>query len=288
MSLSVCILRYQLWDIDIIINRTLVYSVLSAWVIAVYILIVGLLGNLFHTDDNLLFSLMATGIVAVSFHTLQDRIQQTINRLMFGHRDDPYIVLERLAQQLEPVTMVNDVLPTIVQAIAQALKLPYAAIVLERDGEDQIAASTSNKPIPLQELVKLPLVYQSDLIGFLQLAPRSRGETFSDADMKLLGTIAQQTSIAAYNVRLTTDLQRSREELVTTREEERRRLRRDLHDGLGPVMASMSFRLDAIYNMTDQNPDQAKAPYIRIKGTGSIVTLRNSTYCLQFTSTCPG
>ena len=84
------------------------------------------------------------------------------------------------------------------------------------------------------------------------------GELFSQTDRRLLETIARQAGIAAYNVRLTQDLQRSRERLVTTREEERRRLRRDLHDGLGPVLASMSFKLDAVHNLADRDATAVK------------------------------
>src|SRR5262249_16800788 len=99
----------------------------------------------------------------------------------------------------------------------------------------------------------LPLVYQLETIGQMILAPRTHGEPFSQTDRRLLETIARQGGIAAYNVRLTQDLQRSRERLVTTREEERRRLRRDLHDGLDPALASMSFKLDAIHNLADRD-----------------------------------
>jgi signal transduction histidine kinase len=90
------------------------------------------------------------------------------------------------------------------------------------------------------------------------LVPRASGEAFSRTDHRLLETIARQAGVAAYNVRLTQDLQRSRERLVTAREEERRRLRRDLHDGLGPILAAMSFRLDAIDNLAERDADKAR------------------------------
>jgi signal transduction histidine kinase len=99
----------------------------------------------------------------------------------------------------------------------------------------------------------------------LILAPRSPGEAFSQTDRRLLETIARQAGVAAYNVRLTQDLQRSRERLVTTREDERRRLRRDLHDGLGPVIASMSFKLDAVHNMADRDVNAVKKMVTELK-----------------------
>ena len=111
----------------------------------------------------------------------------------------------------------------------------------------------------------MPLVYQSETVGQMILAQRAPGEPFSDMDRQLLETIARQAGVAAYNVRLTQDLQHSRERLVTTREEERRRLRRDLHDGLGPVLAAMSFKLDAVYNLADRDAVAVRQLAVELK-----------------------
>lgn len=224
---AIAILRYRLYDIDILINRTLVYTSLTALIVAIYVVTVGSLGSLLQTGGSLPVSLFATGIVAMSFQPLRERLQRGVNRLMYGERDEPYTVLGRLAQRLEVVVASQSVLPTIVETVAEALKLPYAAIAL-RDGEDFTTAAeylrTSDGKPGAAEI--LPLIYQSETIGHMILARRAPGEQFSQADRQLLETIARQAGIAAYNVRLTHDLQRSRERLVTTREEERRRLRR--------------------------------------------------------------
>ena len=285
LSLAVCILRYQLWDVDVIINRTLVYTLLTAIVVGLYAAIVGGLSAVFHSDNNPVMSLVATGVVAVSFHAIRDLIQRTINRLMFGYRDEPYTVLERLSQQLEPVVAVDEILPTVARTIAQALHLPYVAIVLENDGAARIAANyPKEERTPHHESIsRLSLDYHGDHIGQLLLAPRGQDETFSAAESKLLATIARQASIAAYNVRLTEELQRSREELVITREEERRRLRRDLHDGLGPVLAAMSFRLDAIRNLADHDSESTKhiATELKEQVQSSLAQVRRIAYNLR-------
>jgi hypothetical protein len=101
LSIGVAILRYRLWDIDIIINRTLVYSALTATVIGLYLLVVGGLGTLFHDEGNLAASLVAAGVVAFLFSPLRDRLQRGVNRLMYGERDDRYAVLSRLGRRLE-------------------------------------------------------------------------------------------------------------------------------------------------------------------------------------------
>ncbi|MCC7451761.1 MAG: sensor histidine kinase [Anaerolineae bacterium] len=287
IATGIAILHYRLWDIDVVINRTLVYGSLSAVIIAIYILIVGLLGAFLEAGGSLPVSLVGTGIVAILFQPLRTRLQQRVNRLMYGERDDPYAILSRLSERLEGVVAVQSVLPTIVETVADALKLPYAAIAL-KDGERfTIAAEYVRTPTGARtadsSLEILPLVYHSETIGQMILAPRAPGELFSATDRRLLEAIAGQAGIAAYNVRLTQDLQRSRERLVTTREEERRRLRRDLHDGLGPVLAAMSFKLDAIQNVTDRNPIAAKqmAAELKTQMQEALTDIRRIAYDLR-------
>jgi signal transduction histidine kinase len=257
-SFSIAILRYRLWDIDIIINRTLVYGALTASVVGLYILVVGYLGALFRTGGNLLISLLATGLVAILFQPLRGWLQRNVNRLMYGQRDEPYAVVARLGRRLESTLAPEAVLPTIVETVAQALKLPYAAITWQQDGTGVIAA-TFGKAV--DELLRLPLNYQGELIGELVLAPRGPGEPFTPADRTLLSDLARQAGVAAHAVRLTTDLQRltgelqqSRIQLVSAREEERRRLRRDLHDGLGPQLASLTLKLETARNKLAHDP----------------------------------
>src|SRR5215204_7283522 len=227
----IAIVRHHLYDINVVINRTLVYGALTACVVGIYVLAVVALGTLFQAQSNLAVSLLATGLVAVLFQPLRGRLQRGVNRLMYGERDDPYAVVSRLGRRLEATLARDRMLPTLVETIAEALKLPYAAILL-KDGEEFRTAAAYGSPRGEPET--LPLVYQREEIGRLVIAPRAPGEGFSVADRRLLEDLARQAEIAVHAVRLTADLQRSRERLVTTREEERRRLRRDLHDGLGP------------------------------------------------------
>ena len=306
LAATMAILRYHLFDIDLVINRTLVYGSLTMAVVGLYVLIVGYLGTLLHISgeahqaSDLIISLIATAIVAVIFQPLRDWLQRRVNRLMYGERDDPYAVLSRLGQRLEATLAPEAVLPTIVETVAQTLKLSCVAIALKDATADEfkiVAASSPNPfyyppasgshPEPAKDHEaageRLPLVYQGELIGQLIFSPRAPSESFTPAERRLLGDIANQASVAAHAVRLTADLQRSRERIVTAREEERRRLRRDLHDGLGPALASLTLKLDAARNLLVRDPAAVDELLAELKAQtqAAVTDIRRLAYDLR-------
>jgi signal transduction histidine kinase len=259
LSIGVAILRHQLFDINLIINRALVYGALTASVVALYVLVVGALGQLLRVSGNLIFSLIATGLTAVLFHPLRTRLQRGVNHLMYGERDEPYVVLSRLGQRLEATLTADAMLPTVARTVAEALKLPYVAIEIGHDGPMETTAEGE----PVKDPVRLPLTYGGETVGQMVLGPRAGG-SFTQADATLLEDLAHQTAIAVHAVtlhreavRLSAALQRSRELLVTAREEERRRLRRDLHDGLGPRLAAQSLKVGSARMLYAQDPKTA-------------------------------
>lgn len=282
LALAICfglaVFRHRLWDIDLILNRTLVYGGLTLIVISIYILTVGLLSLLFHTSGSLVISLVATGFIAVLFQPLHQRLQRGVNRLMFGERDDPTAVLTRLGQRLEAVSQPDAVLPAIVETITQALKLPYAAIMLADELVVAEIGRRSNTP-----LHSFPLVYQSEMVGQLQVAHRSPGEGLNAADERVLRQVALQAGTAVHTIRLTHDLQQSRIHIVTTREEERRRLRRDLHDELGPVIASQGLKLAAARELltTDPNTAVRLLDDVLAKNQNTVAEVRRLVYNLR-------
>jgi signal transduction histidine kinase len=252
LAIGVAVLRYRLYDIDLILNRALVYGALSAIVAGLYIALVAYLGALFNASGNLLIALVATGVVAVAFQPLRERLQRGVNRLLYGARDEPYAVLALLGRRLEASLAPAAALGTIVETVAQTLKLPYAAIVL---GEaDEPAAVAPPGAAPPAEAVALPLVYQGEPVGELHVAPRAGESGLSPADRRLLDDLARQVGVAVSAARLTVDLQHARERLVAAREEERRRMRRDLHDGLGPALAAQTLKLGTARHFLATDP----------------------------------
>jgi len=258
VAFGIAMQRYHLFNAQLILQRTLVYGALTACVVGFYVLMVGGVGALVQSGGNFWISLLATGVVALLFAPLRDRLQRGVNRLMYGERDDPYAVLSRLGQRLEAALAPEAVLSTVVVVVAEALKLPYAAVELERDGIFEVAASTGE---PVEDPVRLPLLYGGETVGRLVLGRRAGEAGFTPADGRLLEGLARQVGVAVHATRLTdealrlsADLQASRERLVTAREEERRRLRRDLHDGVGPQLAALTLKIETARNRLTHDP----------------------------------
>lgn len=269
LAIAFSVLRYRLWEVDLWLNRAMVYGGLTLLVTAVYILTVGLLSNLFQSGNSLTLSILATGLIAILFNPVRQRLQTAVNRLMYGERDDPITVLTTLGKRLEETAVPSETLPALVETIAQTLKLPYVAILGAGEqgsggAEGILAVYPTRYAIRITHYT-FPLIYQSETIGQLLIAPRSATESFNPAEIRLLENVARQAGTAVYAAQLTHDLQRSRERLVTTREEERRRIHRDLHDGLGPQLATLSLKADAARNYLKHNSATADQLLLELK-----------------------
>lgn len=267
VSLVFSIFRYRLWDIDILINRTLVYGVLTLSTMGLYVLVVGGAGNLLRLGNNTFIAFLTTGLVALLFQPLRIRLQSAVNRWMYGERDDPVAVLSKLGAELEHSGSPEDTLARIAESVARALKLPYAAIYL---GEAATPIAAYGFPRS-EDGQRFPLVYQNKASGYLWVARRSPGEPFTPSDVRLLENLAHQAGAAAHAAKLTTDLRLSRQKLITAREEERRRIRRDLHDGLGPTLASLALRLDAARNLLESDPETTAHMLADLKRQAQII-----------------
>jgi signal transduction histidine kinase len=277
VAVAVAVLKYRLDGIDVVINRTLVYGALTVIVVAIYVLVVGYLGAALRREDDLLISLVATGIVAVLFAPLRDRLQRAVSRLLYGQRAEPYAAVSRLGERLESTLAPDAVLPAIVSTVRESLRLPYAAIALA-DGEPAVE---SGEPVP--GAVRFPLLYRSEEVGELVLGRRPGEDDFSPADRRLVADLARQAGVAVSAVRLTADLQRSRERLVTAREEERRRLRRDLHDGLGAQLAGLTVQTGVLRGLIARDPAAAEelAGELRAELRTAIADLRRLVHGLR-------
>jgi two-component system NarL family sensor kinase len=241
VALAVAILRFGLYDLYLYLNRTLVYGALTLALVPFYVLVAALAVAVFGHGDRLVPSLVATGAVAAVFQPARYWLQRGVDRMVYGERGDPFRVVATLGHTLGDFGNPQEVLARVVETISCALQLPFAAVdVVGANGPLAVAGYGRRVASP----VDFPMVHQGANVGSLLVATRAPRQQFGTAERRLLETLADQIGPVAKSVALTNELRRSRERLVRSREEERRRLRRDLHDGLGPILSGLRLGIE--------------------------------------------
>jgi two-component system NarL family sensor kinase len=280
LAIGVAVLRYKLYEIDILLNRAVLYGLLTAGVAAVYLAVVTLASLLFGVQGRgLAVQVVATALAAAALFPLRDRVQRRVNRLFYGDRGAPYEALARLGRRVEVASDTETALNSVVKTIADSLRLPYAALEL-RLGDGWSPAAAYGEP-PSQ-VVAFPLTSQRETVGRLLVGTRSRGEQLGPDDERLLADLARQAGPATHAVALRRALDASRAGLVTAQEEERRRLRRDLHDGLGPTLAGLTLGLDTARARSAGQPElQELLGKLKAETQRAVTDVRRIVYGLR-------
>jgi len=235
-ALGVGILRHGLFDVEVVLTRTVVYAVLAAAAVGLYLLAAVLVAS--RTGLGVGAALLVAAATLLLAQA-QARVQRLVARLLFGEPRDPAFAIHALGERLAATPDPDEVLPATLDVLTGGLGLPYAEVRLQR--EDGPACTSG---VPPERTVAFPLVHAGEDVGLLVVGvPRGRGE-LDDHDAALLASFARQVAVAAHGVRAMRELRRSREQGVTAREEERRRIHRDLHDGLGPALAGITLGLE--------------------------------------------
>ncbi|MGY1753846.1 sensor histidine kinase [Blastococcus sp. SYSU D01042] len=253
LAIGVAVVRYRLFGIDVVLNRTLVGAALLASSALVYVAVVGWFGGLAGRRDSLVGFAGAVAVAAV-FHPLYVRIQRGVDRLLHGHRGDPYQVLGRVTEVLRVAGSPRQALGRAVAVLAAELKLPAVSVTVERPGAAPVVESVGDEVLAVHAF---PLEWHDDVVGTLRVGHRAGSGDLDALDEALVADVAAQLAAVGFALRLATDLERSRDRLVTAREEERRRIRRDLHDGLGPQLASAVMALDVADRALGREPARA-------------------------------
>lgn len=274
LSVGLAVLRHRLFGIDLAVRRSLVFGWLIAAVLAVYAGVVLVLDLLLGGRAQPAVTLMAAGVVAVVVEPMRRRLQKSVDRMLYGDSGDPYAVLARLGRRLESAGTAEDTMSETVETIARTLRLPYVAVELAEDKPGLPIASFGASPKAPALIIALTHGGQS--VGTLRLGHRQDSPDFSDGENGLFQDLARQVALAAHSVSLQRALQRSSERLIATREEERQRLRRDLHDGLGPALAGVALGVDAARNMmgTDQRGADALLEDLKQEVRGCVLEVR--------------
>jgi signal transduction histidine kinase len=252
VAIGLAVLRYRLYEIDVLLSRAAVYGLLTVVVAAVYLAVVAVARGLFGEDRSLAVQVLATAMAAAALLPLRDRVQYRMDRLFYGDRGVPYDALARLGRRVEEAADTESALDSVVKTIADSLRLPYAAVELRLGDAWRPAAAYGREP---PQVVAFPLISQRETVGRLLVGTRAPGEQLSSDDERLLADLARQAGPATHAVALRRALDASRADLVTMREEERRRLRRDLHDGLGPTLAGLTLGLDTAQALAPGQPE---------------------------------
>ncbi|HYI55343.1 MAG TPA: histidine kinase, partial [Microlunatus sp.] len=234
LGITLAILQYSLWDLDLYVHRGLVWIVLIGIAVSVYAVVVTGLERILAPGSSVA-TLVAAGACAAALLPAERLAQRGLTRLVYGRRDDQYAVLISVARHIEAVRDPLEVLPRFTATLVQTLRVPYAAISLTADpGEDPLVVGQGRRTGG--EPQRFAMVAHGVRVGELLVEPRRPGTRFTPAETQLLEGIARHAAVAAEACRHALDLQRARERLVLAREEERRRLRRDLHDGVASAL----------------------------------------------------
>jgi two-component system, NarL family, sensor kinase len=241
-AITVAILRHGLFDIKLVISRTVLYGLLSAAVVGGYAGLVAMFDLVLRRGNAPYASAM---VIALAFNPARVWLQRVIDRVFYGSRRDPLRAVTQVGEKLA-----RDDLTGVAESIRDALRLPFAAI---RAGDRQLAASGT----PTTSLHAVPLTVGDERVGELVVGLRPGERRMSPADDRVLGAMATPVAVAVRATALAEALQASREHLVAAREEERRRLHRELHDSLGPALTGAALTADAAGNLIAA--DSAKA-----------------------------
>lgn len=243
VAMVVAIVRPDIISVETLLVRTLVYGGISVVIVLVDLLALAIisatLGDAFGQRQVVLLVLL---LAAVLYGPLRLRIEAWVRQLVLGERRDPYSVVSSLASTLESTDDDGAQLAAVVEAVSTAFGLSFVQVEVDRSAGERLVASRGDRP---GEVRSFPIAYRSRTIGLLTLPARGVRNHLTDRDEILLADVVRQAAAAIRASQLSDELQRSREGLVLAREEERRRIRRDLHDGLGPSLSAVVFRLES-------------------------------------------
>jgi signal transduction histidine kinase len=272
ISIGIAILKYRLYDIDLVINKSLVFGSLAVFITAVYVAIVVGIGALAGSAGrpNLALSIVATAIVAAAFQPVRERIQRIANRLVYGKRATPYEVMADFSERMAGALSADEVLPRMAEAAARGVgaKASRIRLVLPNGPERVVSWPVAAQTDHFDRI--LPVSYRDDPMGEIAVA-KATGEPITPAEGKLLTDLASQAGLVMHNVRLTLELQRrlaeissqatqlrtSRQRIVAAQDEERRRLEETIRRGSAEQLIRIKEELKSAEVGLASNPGAA-------------------------------
>jgi len=239
-AICVAVLRYRLWDLGPVVRRSVVFALASGVLAMLYLGVVVLL-DLLLGQRGVFPAVVAATVVAAVAVPARSGAQRMLDHLLYGNRRDPYAVVRDLAARLENAG--PDLLGSMCDELARSIRVPHVAVELVNG---RVLAEAGDRA---PEGGRVALVRSGNLLGHLVVGRRSVSEPLTDRDLHLLQDLAGHAGTAVRAALLDAELRDSYERLLVVREHERARLRRDLHDGLGPALGAVTMRAEAARNM---------------------------------------
>jgi signal transduction histidine kinase len=302
VSIGVAILRYRLYDIDVVINKTLVYGALAAFITAIYVGIVVGIGSLIGSGDepNLGLSVIATALIAVAFQPFKSRVQRLANRMVYGKRSTPYEVLAEFSTKMAGSYAQDELLSQMAATLAEGTAAASAHVWVKIGDQIRLAASfhrtahadgddRHHEPISFEEGdLKVPhsdhvvrVTHKGELLGALAITKRA-GEAVTPVEEKLMNDLAAQAGVVLRNARLNEELllrleelRASRQRLVAAANQARRRLERDLHDGAQQQLVALKVKLSLAQRLTTQDKVKQFLTQLQSEADDALQTLRD-------------
>ncbi|SEG85324.1 Histidine kinase-, DNA gyrase B-, and HSP90-like ATPase [Nonomuraea solani] len=246
-AIAVAVLRYRLFGIDTLISRALVGTGLAVVVTGVYVA-VSAASSLFLSEVAPIAGIAAAVFAGAAFQPIRRGLQRGVDRLLYGSTGVPGALAGRLRHRLQHADPVHGLLATL-DVLREGLSVTGVAV--ELDGTTTTSGSLGSAARVI------PLVWHGEPVGLLLVGPTDRRRFPAAHDERVIATLTPYIADAAHAVRLTAALQRSRERILSAREEERRRLRRDLHDGLGQSLSGMAMSINAARLTMRTSPERA-------------------------------
>jgi signal transduction histidine kinase len=270
-AIAIAVLKYRLYDIDVVINRAVVVGSLGLFITLVYVGLVVGVGTLVGNRQSALLSATAAAVVAIAFQPVRERAQRLANRLVYGRRATPYEVLSDFAERIAGTYSSEDVLPRMAQLVAAGTGAERATVWL-RVGRELHAQASSNgppdvdvlrligegtPPIPQGETA-VPVVHQGELLGSISMRMPPK-EKLTPAQERLVEDVASQAGLVLSNAQLIEELRASRLRLVSVQDAERRKIERNLHDGAQQQLVALAVKQRLAAALIERDPAKAAA-----------------------------
>jgi signal transduction histidine kinase len=293
-AIGIAVLKYRLYEVDIVISKAVRYGALAVFITAVYAGLVVGVGTLAGGRDSPLLAALAAAVVAVAFQPARQWAGRLANRVVYGRRATPYQVLSDFARRIGGTYSSEDVLPQMAHIVAAGTGAERVVVWLRvgdqlrpgasSDGDphavplaiDRLAVDGQAMPALPDADMSVPVVHGGELLGAISVR-MPKGEPVRQAGQQLVADVASQAGLALANAGLVEDLRASRQRLVTAQDEARRRLERNIHDGAQQDLVALAIKLRLAGMTVAGDPAQAEQIFgeLQSDAAGALENLRD-------------